>query len=201
MSHREQLLSAARQCLEQRGYARTTARDLVAASGTNLASIGYHFGSKEALLNEAMLAAFTEYADKLLALARAACDPAGPQAAAGGGTHPRDHIRQSWIAMVEEFTNIRALMVAFVEAMAQAERNPELRSQLAEGYDRLRATVAAAVTEREPAVSEDCARAIASFMIAVCDGLMMQWLLDPERTPSGAEAFDVASLIFSAGTG
>ena len=54
MGHREALLDGARRCLLERGYARTTARDLVAASGTNLASIGYHFGSKEALLNGAM---------------------------------------------------------------------------------------------------------------------------------------------------
>ncbi|MGH3839469.1 MAG: TetR family transcriptional regulator, partial [Pseudonocardiaceae bacterium] len=41
MGHREALLDGARRCLLERGYARTTARDLVAASGTNLASIGY----------------------------------------------------------------------------------------------------------------------------------------------------------------
>jgi AcrR family transcriptional regulator len=51
MGHREALLAGARRCLLERGYARTTARDLVAASDTNLASIGYHFGSNEALLN------------------------------------------------------------------------------------------------------------------------------------------------------
>jgi AcrR family transcriptional regulator len=37
------------------GYARTTARDIVAASGTNLASIGYHYGSTQALLNAAVV--------------------------------------------------------------------------------------------------------------------------------------------------
>ena len=46
MGHREQLLAAARTLLETRGYAHITARDLVAESDTNLASIGYHFGSK-----------------------------------------------------------------------------------------------------------------------------------------------------------
>ena len=46
MGHREQLLEAARRLLVERGSARITARDLVAESGTNLASIGYHFGSK-----------------------------------------------------------------------------------------------------------------------------------------------------------
>ncbi|NHW87893.1 helix-turn-helix transcriptional regulator, partial [Escherichia coli] len=46
MGHRERLLAGARNCLYERGYTRTTARDIVAASDTNLASIGYHFGSK-----------------------------------------------------------------------------------------------------------------------------------------------------------
>ena len=58
MSHRDKLLEGAVDCLRDKGYARTTARDLVAASGTNLASIGYHFGSKEALLNEAIAEGF-----------------------------------------------------------------------------------------------------------------------------------------------
>ena len=45
---------AARRLLETRGYAHITARDLVAESGTNLGSIGYHFGSKAELLNQAI---------------------------------------------------------------------------------------------------------------------------------------------------
>ena len=43
------------------------------------------------------------------------------------------------------FVQHRPLMVAFVEALAQAERVPELRAGLAECYERLRATVAAMV--------------------------------------------------------
>ena len=69
MGHREALLEGARTCLEEKGYARTTARDIVAASGTNLASIGYHFGSKESLLNEAIGQAFEEGADRVTEVA------------------------------------------------------------------------------------------------------------------------------------
>ncbi|HEY3735686.1 MAG TPA: TetR/AcrR family transcriptional regulator [Streptosporangiaceae bacterium] len=189
MSHREQLLSAARRCLEQRGYARTTARDLVAESGTNLASIGYHFGSKEALLNQAMMDAFAEYADKLIAVAEVSADAADPL----GG------LRRSWIVMVEEFANMRPLLVAFIEAMAQAERHPQVRAELAGGYERLRAAIAANVTGdgvTGDGVTGDGAESIASFLIAVSDGLMVQFLLDPERAPDGAQAFDAASMIF-----
>ncbi|GAA1227852.1 hypothetical protein GCM10009676_07730 [Prauserella halophila] len=45
------------------------ARDLVAASGTNLASIGYHFGSKAGLLNAAIATVFEEWTDRLAGLA------------------------------------------------------------------------------------------------------------------------------------
>jgi AcrR family transcriptional regulator len=186
MGHREELLSAARRCLEDRGYARTTARDLVAASGTNLASIGYHFGSKEALLNQAIVDAFAEYTDKLLALASADADD----------DDPMSRIRRSWIVMVEEFEEMRPLLVAFIEAMAQAERTPELRAQLAEGYERLRSAIAESVADAVPGLPPDCARTMASFMIVVSDGLMVQWLLDPERTPSGVEVFETARLMF-----
>ena len=53
-THRDALLEAAKRLLRERDYGNITARDLVAASNTNLGSIGYHFGSKEALLNEAI---------------------------------------------------------------------------------------------------------------------------------------------------
>ena len=45
MGHKEDLLAGAKQVLIERGYSNTTARDVVAASHTNLASIGYHYGS------------------------------------------------------------------------------------------------------------------------------------------------------------
>src|SRR4051794_12776033 len=53
MGHREDLLEGAKRCLLEKGFVRTTARDIVKESGTNLASIGYHYGSKDKLLAEA----------------------------------------------------------------------------------------------------------------------------------------------------
>src|SRR6478672_3691791 len=74
MGHREDLLAGAVRCLREKGYAHTTARDIVAASGTNLASIGYHYGSTKALLNAAVLAAMDEFGEEM---ARAIGEP-GP---------------------------------------------------------------------------------------------------------------------------
>lgn len=57
MGNREKLLEAARQCLFAKGYERTTVRDLASAAGVSMAAIGYHFGSKEALLNQVLFEA------------------------------------------------------------------------------------------------------------------------------------------------
>jgi AcrR family transcriptional regulator len=180
-THRELLLDGARQCLEEKGYARTTARDLVAASGTNLASIGYHFGSKEALLNEAIGQAFDEWTQEVGEIAMSV-----PEASA------LDRMAASWVALLDSFESNRMVLVAFVEALAQAERSPELRDQLAGHYQRNRERIAEMVRATigdagdDPAVAER----VASFLIAVCDGFVLQYLLDPERTPTGEELVD-----------
>ena len=165
-------------CLRDRGYARTTARDIAAASGSNLGSIGYHFGSKEALLNEAIRDGFAEWTTQLAGIVFA--EP---------GATPIERARTSWIALTESFAEHRPLIVAFVEALAQTVRSDELRRQLADIYESRRAAVARLVEASlgETDVADRDIRAVASFMIAVCDGLMLQWLLDPERAPSGAQ--------------
>jgi AcrR family transcriptional regulator len=65
MGNREALLTGAKRCLHAKGFARTTARDIAAASGVSLAAIGYHFGSKEALLSEALVEATGEWVGEL----------------------------------------------------------------------------------------------------------------------------------------
>jgi AcrR family transcriptional regulator len=179
VGHREELLAAARRLLETKGYARITARDLVAESGTNLASIGYHFGSKEGLLNEAIGTVFDEWTEGLAAIAMADPDAA-----------PLQRAQTTWSALLANLPKQRALLLSYVEAMAQAERTPALREQFAGHYRAMRARVAELVAQSlDGALGSDDPRAlaIASWMIAVCDGLALQWLLDPEHAPSAAD--------------
>ena len=190
MGHKEELLAAARRCLVTRGYAKTTARDLVAESGTNLASIGYHFGSKEALLVQAMDEVAMEYIEKVLDLARAVV----PE-----GTDPGQAVAAGWLAMTDMQQNeqIRPLLVAFVEALAQAQRSDTLRARLAESYEEMRRRIVEGVRAVVPNLPEDVARTIASFFMAVSDGYMVQWLLDADATPSGADLLQGARLAMS----
>ncbi len=190
MGHREQLLAAARRLLEDKGYAHITARDLVAASGTNLASIGYHFGSKAGLLNAAIGQVFDEWTDQLadIAMKAAVATPV-----------ERAHI--TWSALLDGLDDKRALLLSFIEAFAQADRTPELRDQFAVQYQKFRARVAELVGESvhgELDADDPRARAVASFVIAVCDGLAMQWLLDPANAPTGDELLAGLGILWSA---
>jgi AcrR family transcriptional regulator len=179
VGHREQLLAAARRLLEERGYAHITARDLVAASDTNLASIGYHFGSKAALLNEAIEAAFADWAEQLANLVMS--DPDATPLQRAGAT---------WVAALGNLPQRRSILQSYVEALAQALRVPELRGQLAEHYRRARAMVAglvaASLGEGTGADDPRCT-AVATLVIAACDGLALQSLLDPENSPTPDE--------------
>src|SRR5919198_1739870 len=182
-SHREKLLSAALDCLREKGYARTTARDLVAASGTNLASIGYHFGSKEALLNEAIAQGFRDWTAEV---ERAMFTQQSASAV--------ERFALSLEAMVNRFERLRPFLVSFVEALPQAVRSPNLREQLADAYRECRQAgarmVSRALAEQGASMTDEQSETIASVGMAICDGLMLQWLVDPDAAPSSQQIVD-----------
>ncbi|HEU5011267.1 MAG TPA: TetR/AcrR family transcriptional regulator [Roseiflexaceae bacterium] len=178
MGHREDLLTGAKRCLYERGYAHTTARDIVAASGTNLASIGYHFGSVEALLNAAMIQAIEEWSEALkLALTSSA-------ASTSVGMEQFEVI---WTRIIESFETDRQLWVATFEALVQAERSPAVRAFLAEALDQGRMGLAELFQGIDPTSDEALAWKIGSFYQALLTGVWVQWLIDSERAPSGAD--------------
>ncbi len=184
MGHREQLLTGAKRCLLERGYARTTARDIVAASGTNLASIGYHFGSKDALLNAAMLDAIAEWGEELGRVL-------GAESQAGTEGDPADRLERLWDRMIESFGNHRALWLASFEAFVVSAHSPDLRRQLADGQDLGRSGLAAQILDiAEEAVSAAVARSVGSVGLAMVSGLLAQHLVDPDRAPTGKEVAD-----------
>ena len=179
VSHRDRLIQGAIRCLQEKGFARTTARDIAAASGANLASIGYHFGSKDALLNEALIQIFAERNRYV-----------GQAAFSAEQASPLERMTATFVAVREIFENHRPLLVAFVEAMAQVERSDELRERMAAHYRDARrgmgAMVRAGLGDAAERLESD-PEVVASFLIAALDGLVLQWLLEPADTPRGDE--------------
>jgi AcrR family transcriptional regulator len=183
-SHRTRLLEAARTLLRERTYGNITARDLVAASDTNLGSIGYHFGSKEALLDEAVGIALEEWADAIINATRT--DPtAGPLSM-------MDLLR----AVLDEYDSIRPFYHAYIEALARSARSPELRDQLAAHYNRQRDRVAGLLIDSlEHPIDANHARHLASVMIATVDGLLIQTFIDADDAPTSHDLAGLAGSV------
>ncbi len=176
MGHREDLLAGARRCLYEKGYGRTTARDMVTASGTNLASIGYHYGSKEALLNAALFEEVEERAEQLRAALAAGPEPTGDGSAL-------ERFGLAWDRVLESFAAHRELWATAFEALAQADRVPRLREALADQLQDGSAAWAAALSPAEPAE----AGATGALCQALLAGVLVRWLVDPQHAPSGGE--------------
>ena len=182
MGHREELLDGAAQCLYEKGFGRTTARDVVAASGTNLASIGYHFGSKDALLTEAMLRATTAWGEEL---DRALAEPDSTAA-----PDPERRVEDTWGRVIGLFTTQRRLWATHVEALAQAERVPELRTRLAEAQREVQEGLALTfhtLPDDDPVAADRRLHALGTVYQALLTGVMVQWMLDPDTAPTGVD--------------
>ncbi len=188
MGQREALLAGAKQCLYEKGYARTTARDIVAASGANLAAIGYHFGSKEDLLNVALMQAIGEWGDEMDRALAADIDP-------DAGLLER--FEATWGRVIESFATHRPLWVASVEVFAQIERAPEVRRFLANALQEGRQGLAMLFQGIDGVKDERAAWAVGSFYYALLSGLMVQWLTDPEHAPSSRDLTEALRIIMS----
>jgi AcrR family transcriptional regulator len=175
MGHREALLRGAQRCLIEIGYARTTARDIVAASGANLASIVYHYGSKEALLNEALIAAVESQGEQL-GRALAAIDPT---------TGPMERFEQAWTLVIDNFHQNRQVWLGSFEVFAQVDRAPAVRQALAETIQQGRDGLARLFHPEAGQMDEADRLALGSFFQALMTGVMTQWLVDPDRAPTG----------------
>ena len=143
---------------------RITARAIAQEAGANLGSIVYHFGSKDALVTEAVIEGLDRWlADVSDNLARLSSrDPAVRlQSAAEAITQTRHrHAR---------------LVRNFIAAIARAQHQPRIRKRLAEGFAKTRPVVATLLQLGEDQAGRDAGGLLHSMYI----GLLFQVSLDP----------------------
>jgi len=178
MGNREDLIDAAKRCLREKGFARTTARDLAAASNVSLAAIGYHFGSKEALLTHALIEASGEWVDELEALVTSALPPDAPFI---------DRFEAIWERLLELFVSHRQLWAANFEISPQIEQMPEVRKAFAAAQQEARWGLAKLFQGARAPADSETTLAMGSFYYALLTGVMAQWLVDPDRAPTARD--------------
>lgn len=177
MSQRDDLLAAARKLLVEKGYDRTTARDLAAASGAHLGSIGYHFGSKDALMTEAALLAQGEWGmliDEALRTADA--------------NSPNERLEVCLNTLIAALSRQPEILVASAQSLTKAAFDQDIQRVLADvnaGARRDFAALALGVAREE--VDDETARALGSLVHSLIIGLSMQALVDQGSLPTGSQ--------------
>jgi len=168
MGNREDLLTGAMRCLYEKGYARTTARDIASAAGVSLAAIGYHYGTKDDLLNAALYRALAEWGDDL---GKALATSSSPNAT------PAERFEQTWTQVIKSFAANHRLWAVQFELLAFLDQKPELKAAFAKANQEAHQALADLF-----GVPDKTAGAVFQALIA---GLAAQWLVDPNSPPSG----------------
>ena len=163
-SNRSNLIEGTLRCLECLPPERITARAIADQSNANLASIAYHFGSKDTLVTEAVI----EGLDRWLTEIAAALGDVEAQP-------PADRFRRAVEVIEASRRRHTGLAKTFVAALAKAQHDVRVREMLADGFHRSRRNVASLLGLGDDRAGHDAA----GLVLALFDGLLFQVLLDP----------------------
>ncbi|NEA36468.1 TetR/AcrR family transcriptional regulator [Streptomyces sp. SID13031] len=188
MGNREALIEGAKSCLMEKGYSRTTARDIATAAGVSLAAIGYHFGSKEALMNEAMRQALDSWgADVAKAMS-------ADQSTEGD---VRERFAATWSQAVKtlESPATRALWVTQYEVLSLGAHIPELLEALSKLQGEAREGLAQLFGSADESTDQETVQQLGGFYQALMLGVIALWLFDPEKAPKGDDLAKAIQLV------
>lgn len=179
MGNREALIEGAKSCLLDKGFDRTSVRDIATAAGVSMAAIGYHFGSREKLLLEAIVGILDEWGDLS---GRALVPDEGEEL-----TPEQAYVRM-WDRNLRLVAEHPRMWLVSVDLFMQAMRNPELREGLSAAMGEGRRGLASILLGRpEEALGEDDERGLGMVQMALMSGVAIQALSRPDSPPTGAE--------------
>ena len=165
-SNRGALLEGALNCLARMPLDRISARALAHASGANLASIGYHFGSKDGLVTAAVVEGLDRWLDEI----------SERLASVEGTAPPAERFRQAAAAVDATRAQHEPIARAFVVALARGHHDHAVAERLTEGFLHTRPRVGQLLGLGTDDVGIDAG----GVVHALFTGLLVQSLLSPE---------------------
>ena len=186
---RDQLIRATREAIRDVGMPATTAREIARRAPANLAAIPYYFGTKDALVTEALVAEASELVAPVLALLE------GPGPAAERATVA--------VARLNElFEAGRSQVPVYLAALAAAPHTPDVRGALGSLWADLRARLAGDIAcevdgGRLPEwIAPD---AMAAAILSLVNGVIVASVIDPDGPDHRAVAAQFLALLLAAG--
>jgi AcrR family transcriptional regulator len=183
------LIQATREAIRDVGLPAATAREIVGRASANLASIPYHFGTKDALVAEALIAEARALVAPVLTLQ--------------AGDRPAAERTSDTVAMLNELFEARRSQVpVYLAALAAAPHTPDVRRGLGSLWADLRSRLA-----------EDIARqlaegtlphwvsppAMAAAILSLVNGVIVASVIDPDGPDHREMAAQFLALLLAAG--
>lgn len=181
LGNREKLVAAARSCLLKAGYGATTVRDLVAESGANQASINYHFGSKDQLLNQALFDLNREWGAVLFEAL--GIDETGTASVCTDEVSAID----LWQRVISSIVDNEQLWFVNFESIPYVQHDAEIRKMNAAGQAASRDALAHAFGGLEPDSDPERRRIVGSHYYSLLTGLALQLLTDRKNAPTARD--------------
>jgi len=190
---KKRLIEATIRTIQERGREGASVRQITSAAEADLGSISYHFGSKDHLVDQALVAVCERWVDSLK----------GSGLVSAAGKTIGERLARSLGAFASSVPRNRSLALAFIEALASADRSPTVREALRDSYEELRTAVAEGAGEGPGFIGEadEAAETVAGAIVALFDGVLIQLLLDPERALKPRELIASLGSLFSTGLG
>jgi AcrR family transcriptional regulator len=170
---KEKILDTAERLFGEQGYGATSLRHIIAEAGVNLASVHYHFGSKEELLDAVVMRKIAPINRERLALLDEA------EAAAAGGLVPIDKFLEAFLRP--------ALMRAgkdpeFCKLMGRLHGEGLIARVVANNFQEIAVRFLGGMRRALPELSDEEAAWRIHFMV----GAMAQTLKGPPAYPGAA---------------
>ena len=188
---RAALVDATLACLAERGPTGTTSRAIAGRAGANLAAITYHFGSKEALVAEALLTSVRGWLEPVLSVLHS-------------DDEPTSHTVRAVAALQSSLADARAAVPLHLGALTTAAHNPALRHGLDELLAEVHRLLAGQIAEQvasgylPPWVEPD---AMAHLLVALADGIALHAVLQPDAVDPDAVVAQALALLLAARDG
>lgn len=175
--------------ISEGGLTAATSRAVTETAGANLGAITYHFGSKDALVDEALIGAI----DSLVAPAL--------EILADDSIDPAVGFLQAIKALQQSLDGQSQLAPAYLEALLHSRRSPALAAAARSTLGRVRVTLAERMAQQvedgflpgwvEPEV-------MAGLLLAVAQGVVLQTIVEPDGPTHKAMTGQFAHILLAA---
>lgn len=172
----ERILAAAERLFADQGLAATSMRSITAAAKVNLAAVHYHFGSKEALVQEVFARRIRPLNEERLRLLDA------HEASAGDGPVPLEAILEAFVAPSLSTARTPSERASITRLLGRTYTEPSdaLRKIFAEQFGEIRDRFGAALRRTLP----DLPPKDLFWRLHFAIGAMAQTMADPHRIES-----------------